>query len=69
VIKFGGRRGTLLPQVWEDLPDPAEFLGHVKRKAGLPMAFWDDRIELHRYTVAHWSESNPSEGFEEHAVS
>jgi AmmeMemoRadiSam system protein A len=69
VVEFGGRRGTLLPQVWEDLADPAEFLGHVKRKAGLPGNFWDDRIELHRYTVAHWSESNPSEGFEEHAAS
>ncbi len=59
MIKRGSRRGTLLPQVWEDLPDPAEFLGHVKRKAGLPATLWDDQMELYRYTVAHWSEQDP----------
>ncbi|MEI8258323.1 MAG: AmmeMemoRadiSam system protein A, partial [Deltaproteobacteria bacterium] len=53
VVRRGARRGTLLPQVWEDLPDAAEFLGHVKRKAGLPATLWDDQMELYRYTVSH----------------
>ncbi len=29
-------RGTFLPEVWAELPDPRSFLVHLKRKAGLP---------------------------------
>lgn len=58
VIRHGLRRGTLLPQVWEDLPDRADFLMHLKRKAGLAPTFWDDRVELFRYSVSHWSEAD-----------
>ena len=39
-LQWGGRRATFLPQVWESLPDPRDFLGHLKRKAGLPLDFW-----------------------------
>ncbi len=35
IIELGARRGTFLPSVWEQLPDPAEFLGHLKVKAGI----------------------------------
>jgi AmmeMemoRadiSam system protein A len=51
VLEYGQLRSTFLPQVWESLPDPAEFLGELKRKAGLPRAFWDPGIRLSRYTV------------------
>ena len=51
VLEFGDLRSTFLPQVWESLPDPKEFLGELKRKAGLPPRFWDPRIRLSRYTV------------------
>ena len=56
VLACGGRRGTFLPQVWEQLPDRAIFLAHLKRKAGLPIDFWSDDIRLYRYTVSKWSE-------------
>lgn len=56
VLRWGFRRGTLLPQVWESLPDPREFLGMVKRKAGLSESFWDDGIVLERYTVEKYVE-------------
>jgi len=49
-------RSTFLPQVWEQLPTPAEFMGHLKQKAGLPRDFWSDDVRLNRYTVTHWSE-------------
>ncbi len=49
-------RSTFLPQVWEQLPTPAEFMGHLKQKAGLPRDFWSDDVHLYRYTVTHWSE-------------
>ena len=44
------------PQVWEDLPDPAEFMATLKQKAGLPPDFWDVEVKLARYTVSKWSE-------------
>jgi len=50
VIEEGYRRGTFLPSVWEQLPDPREFLSHLKRKAGLPPNYWSDQIRISRYT-------------------
>jgi AmmeMemoRadiSam system protein A len=55
VFEYGYHHSTFLPQVWEDLPDPAEFLGHLKRKAGLPPDFWEPGMKLSRYTVSMWS--------------
>ncbi|MEW5968012.1 MAG: AmmeMemoRadiSam system protein B [Pseudomonadota bacterium] len=56
VFEYGPHRSTFLPQVWAQLPDPAEFLAHLKRKAGLPADFWHDDVRLSRYTVAKWKE-------------
>jgi AmmeMemoRadiSam system protein A len=50
-LEFGAMRATFLPQVWESLPDPADFLGELRRKAGLPPGFWHPGIRLSRYTV------------------
>jgi AmmeMemoRadiSam system protein A len=57
VFAYGTRRSTFLPQVWEQLPDVAEFMAHLKRKAGLPADFWHTEVRLLRYTVAKWKES------------
>jgi hypothetical protein len=57
VLEYGHARGTFLPQVWEDLPDPASFLNQLKRKAGLPSSFWAHDLRLYRYTVCKWSET------------
>ena len=56
ILTLGKRRATFLPQVWESLPDPREFLAHLKLKAGLPADFWDDEIILSRYGVRKWKE-------------
>lgn len=56
VFEYGWHRSTFLPQVWEDLPDPAEFMMHLKHKAGLPPDFWDAGVKLARYTVSKWAE-------------
>ncbi len=58
ILAFGQRRATFLPQVWEQLPDPADFLRHLKLKAGLPADFWNRGISLSRYSVRKWSESS-----------
>ncbi|HZN27191.1 MAG TPA: AmmeMemoRadiSam system protein A [Burkholderiales bacterium] len=56
VFEYGYHQSTYLPQVWEDLPDPAEFLATLKQKAGLPPDFWDPEVKLARYTVSKWCE-------------
>ena len=56
ILEYGAHRGTFLPQVWEDLPQPQHFLAHLKRKAGLPEDFWSDDIRLSRYTVQKFKE-------------
>lgn len=60
-LQWGGRRATFLPQVWESLPDPREFLGHLKRKAGLPLDFWSDELAISRYTVEKFTEAEFTE--------
>jgi AmmeMemoRadiSam system protein A len=55
-FEYGYHRSTFLPQVWEDLPDIHEFMGHLRQKAGLPPDFWDPEVKLARYTVSKWAE-------------
>ncbi|HEX7971978.1 MAG TPA: AmmeMemoRadiSam system protein B [Thiobacillus sp.] len=57
VFEYRHSRSTFLPQVWEQLPEPAEFMAHLKRKAGLPADFWAEDVRLSRYTVSKWKES------------
>lgn len=54
ILQHGERRSTFLPQVWEQLPDRAQFFFHLKHKAGLPTDYWSDRIRLFRYSVQKW---------------
>jgi AmmeMemoRadiSam system protein A len=58
VFEYGHHSSTFLPQVWEEMNDPVEFLSHLKYKAGLPPDFWDPQIRLSRYTVSKWRESD-----------
>ncbi|NVZ07865.1 AmmeMemoRadiSam system protein A [Allochromatium humboldtianum] len=51
ILSDRGRRGTFLPSVWEQLPDPRDFLEHLKRKAGLPMGHWSDSLHIARYAT------------------
>ena len=50
-LEYGAMSATFLPQVWESLPEPADFLGHLRRKAGLPARFWHPDVRLSRYVV------------------
>jgi hypothetical protein len=56
VLEYKQYRGLFLPQVWEQLPNPAKFLAHLKHKAGLPMNFWSPAVRLLRFTVHKWKE-------------
>ena len=51
ILTDGAYKGTFLPSVWEELPDPALFIKHLKQKAGLSPDYWSENIEVERYTV------------------
>jgi AmmeMemoRadiSam system protein A len=51
ILSDRGRRATLLPSVWEAVPDPREFVRHLKLKAGLPADHWSATLTISRYTT------------------
>ena len=51
VVEYQDLRATFLPQVWESIPEPFDFLRELRRKAGLPERFWHDDLRLWRYSV------------------
>ena len=59
ILIAGKRRATFLPQVWEQLPEPAAFIARLKQKAGLPAGYWGPDVRLERYTVEKWKEALP----------
>jgi AmmeMemoRadiSam system protein A len=44
-------RATFLPQVWETLPKPNDFVEELFIKAGLSKDYWSESIRFHRYSV------------------
>lgn len=60
VIAHEGRRATFLPQVWQSLPSPVEFMAHLKRKAGLASSFWAPTLKLYRYSLEKFTDEKTS---------
>ncbi len=57
IIRKGMQGATFLPQVWEQLPDPEDFLSHLCRKAGLPADAWrSGTLEVSTYRVQYFEE-------------
>ncbi len=57
IIRSGHAGATFLPQVWEQLPRPEEFLSHLCQKAGLPKDEWKrGKLEVSTYQVQHFEE-------------
>jgi AmmeMemoRadiSam system protein A len=56
VLAFRDRSATFLPQVWDSLPEPREFIGALKRKAGLATGFWHVEIRVQRYAASKFRE-------------
>ena len=51
ILHAGRQRATFLPSVWEELADPAEFLMHLKLKAGQAPGAWSEAWRFERYEV------------------
>jgi MEMO1 family protein len=58
LLQIGSRGATFLPQVWEQLPDKAEFLNHLAQKAGCAPNDWRGRnVNVSTYHVEAFEES------------
>lgn len=59
VLSDGGRRATFLPQVWQKLPDPEQFLDRLCLKMGRQPGLWRDRmLDVQVYQVEKFSEGD-----------
>lgn len=57
VIERGWNRATFLPQVWEKLPDPHQFLQHLCTKAYLPAdSYSRPGLDVYTYQVEKFEE-------------
>lgn len=56
VIVADGDRATLLPKVWDTLPEPRQFLDALKAKCGLPKDYWSEQLEFQRYRTTTFAE-------------
>lgn len=57
IVSKGFRKATFLPQVWEQLPEPVQFLKHLCTKAGLnPFSWKDSDLIVQTYEAEVFSE-------------
>jgi AmmeMemoRadiSam system protein A len=57
VLQDGIRKATFLPQVWEQLPQPEEFLAHLCQKMGASPTLWQKKhLTVYTYQVQEFHE-------------
>lgn len=57
VLRQGYRSATYLPQVWDQIPDPAVFLSELCQKMGAPSDTWQkQKLDVSTYQVEEFSE-------------
>lgn len=58
ILRTSRGSSTYLPQVWNDLPDPVQFLSSLCQKQGAPGNCWrnDPSVKVEIYHVSHFSE-------------
>ncbi len=57
ILRRGSASGLFLPEVWESLPDPRDFLAHLRAKAGIPRNVPVSELEISRFTSHAISEA------------
>ncbi|MBN2148488.1 MAG: AmmeMemoRadiSam system protein A [Anaerolineales bacterium] len=59
VLRDGYQRATFLPQVWEKIPHPADFLGQLCQKMGAAADLWKrKKLEVLVYQVEEFEEED-----------
>ncbi len=57
ILRDGARAATFLPQVWQQLPEPEQFLTQLCCKASLPGALWrEKKLDIETYRVQSFKE-------------
>jgi AmmeMemoRadiSam system protein A len=57
ILKGDFRRATFLPQVWEKIPDPEDFLDHLCAKMGAKSNLWrNTKLQVYVYQVEEFHE-------------
>jgi len=57
LLQDGMRRATFLPQVWEKIPVPSQFLSELCQKMGAPADLWRQKhLEVEIYQVEEFHE-------------
>ena len=54
ILAAGKRRAVFLPQVWESLPQPREFIQQLKLKARLEESIEPPQLSAQRFQVQHF---------------
>jgi AmmeMemoRadiSam system protein A len=60
ILESEAGRATFLPAVWEQIPDPVQFVRQLKMKAGWPATYWSDRVRCSRYGTESFGEAEES---------
>ena len=59
ILRHGNRRATFLPQVWEKIPDPVEFLEELCYKMGERGNLWREaKLQVYTYQVEEFHDLN-----------
>jgi len=57
ILRDAQRRATFLPQVWDQIPDKREFLGHLCAKMGAAPNLWQQKhLDVQTYQVEEFHE-------------
>jgi uncharacterized protein len=57
ILKDSGRKATFLPQVWEKIPEPEDFLKHLCEKMWAPGNLWrNKKLQVMIYQVEEFHE-------------
>jgi AmmeMemoRadiSam system protein A len=57
ILRDGLHRATFLPQVWDKLPDPVDFLDHLCAKMGARTDLWREKpLQVFTYQVEEFRE-------------
>jgi len=61
ILGKGFFRATYLPQVWDDIKDPEQFLSSLSMKAGLDPDIWkNEKVDISVYQVEKFTEKELS---------
>ncbi len=57
MLRAGTRSAVFIPSVWDQLPDPKQFLDHLRAKGQFPAGRWLPDTRAERFTAEHFSET------------